>query len=311
MGSSKDVWESGPADPLLRPLLERAARIDEGLSVLQYTLRRSASHRHVQLPWDHDSWAEDLERIAGYLGRQQFERADTLLIRWTHGPSPGQSGETEMWLQGRTFMLMGDAQRDRGRLTGPLSADYWYQGAHGIFQQLHAKRLAAQAELSLAVVTEMTGHVRTAADRYRALANDERLSQRDRGRARLWVGTALNKNRQHESAVHAMAESAQIFENLDEPEDWAVAHQKMGLAERSAGHLDRALQHIQIARKVASDLTPLQRVRLDTAQAHCLLTDPATRGEGLSTLRSSRELADRYGLAHQLRSIEAIHAQFA
>lgn len=311
MAEGNGVWENGERDPLLGPLLERAARMDEDLSILQYTLARGAPSLHAGVRWVYDSWAQDLERIAGLLGRQQFQRADALLGKWCTCTAANQLDGMGRWLLGRSLMLMGDAQRDRGHLRGLRSADYWYRRAQTVFYQLHAEGGTAQAELSRAVVAEMTGQVLAAAERYRRLANDERLSQRDRARARLWVGTALSKNQQYEIAVPAMAESAQIFEELDESEDWAVAHQKIGLAQRSAGRLDDALHHIEVARGILSELAPLQRVRLDTAHAHCLLTDPATRGEGLITLRSSRDLAGHYGLAHQLRSIDRIHAQFA
>jgi hypothetical protein len=67
--------------------------------------------------------------------------------------------------------------------------------------ELAIPRRAAQVELSLAVVTEMTRQPRPAARAYARLAVDERLSARDRARARLWIGTALSKDGQHGHAA--------------------------------------------------------------------------------------------------------------
>ncbi|GAA1997291.1 hypothetical protein GCM10009799_25400 [Nocardiopsis rhodophaea] len=50
----------------------------------------------------------------------------------------------------------------------------------------------------------------------------------------------------------------------------------------------------------------MQRVRLDTAHGHILLSDPATRGEGSALLSKAETTAARYGLHHQVRSIEAV-----
>ncbi len=52
----------------------------------------------------------------------------------------------------------------------------------------------------------------------------------------------------------------------------------------------------------------MQRVRLDTAYGHILLSDPATRDDGLLVLGQAIRTAARYGLVHQLRSIEGIKA---
>jgi hypothetical protein len=54
-----------------------------------------------------------------------------------------------------------------------------------VYRQLDIPRRIAQAELSLAVITEMSGDLQQAATCYRDLAQDERLSARDQARARL------------------------------------------------------------------------------------------------------------------------------
>jgi hypothetical protein len=50
----------------------------------------------------------------------------------------------------------------------------------------------------------------------------------------------------------------------------------------------------------------MQKVRLSTAQAHILLTDTATRMQGLALLDDTAQLAQRCGLSHLLRAIQTI-----
>jgi hypothetical protein len=45
---------------------------------------------------------------------------------------------------------------------------------------------------------------------------------------------------------------------------------------------------------------------VDTAHGHILLTDPATQSEGIDVLAGAQITASRYGLHHQVRSIEAV-----
>ncbi|MET8240212.1 MULTISPECIES: hypothetical protein [unclassified Streptomyces] len=156
------------------------------------------------------------------------------------------------------------------------------------------------------MVTEMAGRVTAAATRYQQLTGDERLGSADRARAQLWIGTALAKDGRNEFAIQVMRQAAEWFEKLDEPEDWATAQQKLALAHRGAGDLTRALAYIDTARSNGRFETPLQRVQIETAQAHILLTDPATRSGGHAILDRASDIATQYGLKHQLRSIRTI-----
>jgi hypothetical protein len=88
--------------------------------------------------------------------------------------------------------------------------------------------------------------------------------------------------------------------------DWSVAQQKLALAYRGAGDLAQAQRFIDIARTSGVGDTPMQRVRLSTAQAHILLTDAATRAHGLALLDETAQLAIQCRLSHQLHSIESI-----
>jgi tetratricopeptide (TPR) repeat protein len=175
-----------------------------------------------------------------------------------------------------------------------------------MFTELDIPRRVAQIELSLAVVQEMSGQLESSARHYELLTGDQRLSPRDRARARLWVGTTLSKAGDNAYAIGVMVEATHLFEDLGEPEDWSVAHQKLALAHRGAGDLRQALHHIDIARTTGTVDSPMQRVRLDTAYGHILLSDAATRDDGLSVLDQAAQVARQYGLSHQLRSIEGI-----
>jgi hypothetical protein len=54
-------------------------------------------------------------------------------------------------------------------------------------------------------------------------AVDERLAERDRTRAQLWVGTALSKGGMNTDAVEFILPAIRRFEALEEPQDWSVA----------------------------------------------------------------------------------------
>ncbi|MEU0520867.1 hypothetical protein [Streptosporangium sp. NPDC006007] len=245
-----------------------------------------------------------------FLSRQNFPAALALINRWLTRFSAHRLNGKGLYLHARSLVLFGDTQRDQGALVGPLSANRSYRQALGMFGELDIPRRVAQIELSLAVVAEMTGELQSAAHRYERLAADERLSGRDRARSRLWVGTALSKDGDHDYAARVMAEATREFDDLGEAEDWSVAQQKLALAYRGAGDLGRALHFIELARSSGSDDTPMQRVRLSTAHAHILLSDRATSGQGLALLDQTAQLAVSSGLSHQLRSIQTIRQGF-
>jgi hypothetical protein len=88
-----------------------------------------------------------------------------------------------------------------------------------------------------------------------------------------------------------------------------VAHQKLALAHRGGGDLSRAAHFIGVARSSGIAHAPLQRVRLDAAHGHILLSDPATRDDGRAVLEGAAAMVAQYELNHQLRSIEGIKAE--
>ncbi|MEV8600266.1 helix-turn-helix domain-containing protein [Streptomyces griseoviridis] len=256
--------------------------------------------------WEFESWANDLDRVVVALSHQNFAFADSLLSRWAVRFNARELEGKGLYLFARSTALLGDLRRDRGSVLGPLSAQHAYVEARAVFAQLDIARRVAQLDLSLAVVAEMSGKLEAAAGHYEALAVDDRLSRRDRARARLWVGTALSKCGRHDYATRVMRAATRDFEDLTEPDDWSVAHQKLALARRGAGDLTRALRFIDIARSSGVTDSPMHRVRLDTAHGHILLSDSATRDDGLLVLDQAGRTAARYGLVHQLRSIEGI-----
>ena len=111
------------------------------------------------------------------------------------------------------------------------------------------------------------------------------------------MGTALSKDGNHDYAARVMLAATREFEDLAEPDDWSVAHQKLALAHRGAGDLTQALHFIDIARSTGTSDSPMQRVRLDTAHGHILLSDPATRDDGLQVLDEAARMAAQYGLS--------------
>ena len=256
--------------------------------------------------WDQETWTDDLDRVVVLLSRQNFPAATTLIDRWVNRYPPDLLSPKGMYLHARSLVLLGDARRDQGALSGPLSAKPCYTKAHAMFTRLDIPRRAAQIELSLAVLTEMSGGLQPAARAYHQLSSDERLSHRDRARALLWVGTALSKDGDHAPATQAMTHAARKFEDLSEAEDWAVAQQKLALAHRGLGDLTRAWHFLDLAIASGVSDTPLQQVRISTARAHILLSDTATRPEGLSLLDQAALTAGASGLSHQVRSIQAI-----
>jgi transcriptional regulator with XRE-family HTH domain len=256
--------------------------------------------------WEYETWTDDLDRTVVLLSRQNFTSAADLLRRWLTRYPPPDLDDRGLYLFARSTALLGDLRRDQGSVVGPLSAEQSYSRARSVYAQLDIPRRVAQLDLSLAVVWEMSGQLDTAARRYVSLAADQRLSRRDRARATLWVGTALSKCGSHDHAVRLIPAAAAQFEDLDEPEDWSVAQQKLALAYRGAGELAKAARFIGVARDTAAVDAPMQRVRLDTAHGHILLSDRATRDYGVAVLDQAASLAAQYGLSHQLRSIEDI-----
>ncbi|QTU47440.1 hypothetical protein F3K20_23805 [Streptomyces scabiei] len=302
-------WESLGAETQPRPdtqaILDTAlARADSAAQARFEELL--FPERTTARPADYETWTEDIERAVVCVSRQDFPFASTLLNRWLGTHDPHHLDDKGLYLYGRSLVLFGDLQRDQGTILGPLSAVHSYRTAHGMFTELDIPRRVAQIELSLAVLQEMSGRLEASARQYELLSADERLSPRDRARARLWVGTALSKEGDNEYATNVMTAATHAFEELGEPEDWSVAHQKLALAHRGAGDLKEALHHIAIARTTGTVDSPMQRVRLDTAYGHILLSDAATRNDGLSVLDQAAQMARQYGLSHQLRSIEGI-----
>ncbi|QVQ50585.1 hypothetical protein J4H86_16970 [Spiractinospora alimapuensis] len=259
--------------------------------------------------WEYETWADDLDRVAIALSRQNFAFATSMLQRWISRWNASELDFRGQYLFARSIVFLGDLHRDQGSVLGPLSAHHFYTKARLLFDQLEIPRRVAQLDLSMAVVTEMTGQLEDAARRYESLADDERLSRRDRSRARLWVGTALDKRGESDYAVNAMLKAAHQFEELAEPDDWAVAQQKLALLYRRTGEQAAALRCIETARNNGSNDSPMQSVRLDVAHGHILLSDPATHDDGLRLLGRAEKLAARVGLRHQLQSVEAIRKQ--
>ncbi|GGM78248.1 hypothetical protein GCM10012275_56110 [Longimycelium tulufanense] len=308
-------WESGNHEPQphLRPKMAKllGVTLDELIELLYGSPASTAGSRD-SLPllatgsMDYETWEEDLDRVLMCLSRQAFPLGMKLANRWLAQCDPQSLDHHGLYLYGRSLVLLGHLRSDQGILRGPRSAQADYGRALQVFTQLQNQRRVAQVQLLLAVVIEMSGHLYDAARRYRMLADDPRLSPRDRARAQLWVGTALSKAGANDEAVPMMTSALGKFVRLDEAEDWSLAHQKLALAHRGLGDLTRATQYMDVALDHPCGDSPMQQVRRDTAHAHLLLSDPATRDEGFTTLERSLQLAEQHGLMHQAASIISI-----
>lgn len=284
---------------------DRDAQARFGLSMLADEGLINEGYYHPgDRDWDYETWTDDLGRAAACLARQDFKFAASLLDRWLRRFDPHGLDNHGLYLHARSLVLLGDLQRDQGDIQGPRSAAQTYQKAHALFQSLTVPRRAAQVQLSLAVLEEMSGRLPVAAKSYEQLARDERLSLRDRARAQLWIGTTLSKDGNTSYAVQIMDDATRRFEELEEPDDWSVAHQKLALAHRTAGDLGSALRYIDVALTHRSTDSPMQRVRLDTAHAHILLSDTATAASGHALLVQAGATAQQFGMSHQHASIK-------
>lgn len=301
-------WENGVWSPSPRRRAEIARLLGINLRELEDLLASEGADEHCLFAStvDYESWSDDLDRAMVHFGRQDFPAATMLVDRWLRRFSPDSNDTLGMSLYARSLRLQGDVRQDQGLLRGPLSARQSYSLASQVFTELGLPRRVAQIELQLAVNEEMTGAHRGAAEKYLELADDARLSGRDRARSRLWVGTALSKAGDPAEAVQFIEPAIVEFERLEEPLDWSTAHQKLALAQRSAGDLDRATAAIGVALDARGTGTPMQQVRLDTAYGHVLLSDPRTASAGHSRLEEAATVAERYGMMHQLQSIRTL-----
>ena len=262
--------------------------------------------------WEFESWTDDLERASVALSRQDFGAAGTLVERWLTRFPPAELDERGAYLHSRTLILQGGIRRDQGRLAGPGSARASFLAARDGFARLGMDSRVAQTDLALVLLTEMGGELESSARGYEAFTRDIRLSERDRGLALLWMGRALSKIAHPDAAAHAvelLVVASETFERLDEAADWSVAQQKLALAHRSQGDLGRASWFIDLAVRNKVDNSPMQHVRLNTARAHILLTDPATTAEGSRVIDGVRDVAALHGLRHQLDNIARIRGE--
>ncbi|GAB3362537.1 helix-turn-helix domain-containing protein [Amycolatopsis echigonensis] len=305
-------WENGVWAPSPARRSEIARLLGISLSELEMLLADAepVGSENEQRPYvstvDCESWSDDLDRAIVHFGRQDFPGATMLVDRWLRRFLPDSNDTCGMSLYARSLRLQGDLRQDQGLLRGPLSARQSYSLAREIFTELGMHRRVAQIDLQLAVNEEMTGAHRRAAEKYFDLADDVRLSGRDRARSRLWVGTALSKADDPEQAIQFIEPAIIEFDRLEEPLDWSTAHQKLALAHRSAGDLQRATAAISVALDAHGSGTPMQQVRLDTAYSHILLSDPRTETAGHRRLEDAADVARQYGMMHQLQSIRSL-----
>ncbi len=233
------------------------------------------------------------------LSRQNFAFADSLLTPWLGRFRAPKLDEKGLYLFVRSTALLGDLSVVLGT---PMPA-----------QARSSPSSTSPAALPTRPVPRRRHRdVREAGDRRPQLRNPRRrppaLPPRP-GIARLWVGTALSKDGQHDYATRVMQAATRDFEGLTEPDDWSVAHQKLALAVAAPTTSPRPCTSSTSPATAGTTESPLQRVRLDIAHGHMLLSDTATREDGHLVLDQAAQVAAQYGLVHQLRSIEGIKAK--
>ena len=260
--------------------------------------------------FDLDAWSDDIDRARLHVDRQDFSFAARLMTRWIDRTENMTIDPTCLYLKAQSLVVLGNVRRDQGLLSGPRSASRNYDKALELFSALRQPRRVAQVELLRTVLTEMSGDLANSVRSYRILADDRRLSDLDRARARLWVGTALTKGSggkaSADMSIRSIQEAIRTFEVLDEPDEWHVAQQKLALARLSSGDLAGSLEAIEYAVESRRNDSPLQQVRLDTAYGHILCADAATRETGLVLLDETYQMAAEFELAHQMVSIDRI-----
>jgi transcriptional regulator with XRE-family HTH domain len=230
-------WESGGAATFPRPdsqaILDMAlARADDAAQQRFEMLCRSAGAIHQgplrRQPWEYETWTDDLERASIALSRQDFSWAETLLDRWFLRFPVADLDDQGAYLYARSLAIQAGLRRDQGRLVGPGSARVSLAAARQGFLQLGIASRVAQADLGLVVLNEMGGNLEESARAYASLSGDDRLGERDRTLALLWVGTALSKLARDDAtarALSAMTTASDKFEQLNEAIDWGVAQQ--------------------------------------------------------------------------------------
>lgn len=306
-------WEAAGVRIVPRPELQAA--LDSALDLAG----PSVCSRFETLKWgrqshpvmyDDGDWEDDLERCAVAIGQQDFASAAALIDRRLSEPLLVPQTPKACYLYARTLVFRGDMRRDQGHLHGSDGAGTFYSRAQTLFHSIGEDRRLAQAGLAHTVVLEMSGNSALAAARYSTFSQDRRLGCRDRTRALLWLGTALDKTGMHRRAGEIISRAGRDFDSLGEQTDWLVSQQKLALALRGAGEHDRALRHIDLAAATTALGSPLQQLRLMIARAHILLGDRHTQAEALTLLHQAETQATRFGLGHQLASARAIRSGF-
>lgn len=316
-------WEAGGTRTAPRP--DTQAILDTALSRADTDARRRFELLVVSPGYpgpsgpgrratDYESWEDDLDRATIALGHQDFTFATDLVERWLLGSPSVQRDDRGRHLIGRSLSLLGGIRRDQGVLAGPRSATTAFQRAREVFTDLGNPRRTGQCDLALAVVAEMNGDVPDALRGYRSFALDERLRPLDQILARVWAGRALSKLSDpaaRAASVGLLTAACEDLERHDEAGHWAFAQQKLALAYRAQDEFALAVRHVETVLRYGLAASPMQRVRLVTAHAHVLAGDEHSGAESERAFNTAHQLASRFGLGHQLASINAIRADLA
>lgn len=222
-------WEAGGRSTSPRP--DSQAILDTALSradddarhrfelLIRPTALPTAPTAAGPSPSEYESWQDDLDRAAIALSHQDFAAATSLMERWLLRSPLHELDDRGRYLRARSLALLGGIRRDQGLLVGPRSATTAFARAREIFEELDIPRRIAQADLALAVVSEMNGDLTGAVVSYRTFAVDDRLRDSDRTLARIWAGRALSKlpdTASRAAAIDLLTRASVEFERQDE-----------------------------------------------------------------------------------------------
>lgn len=256
-----------------------------------------------------EEWEFDLELAGTLVTQQAFADVDRLVAPHLSSASRRRhpDGPSATTLLARSFELMGDAQRDRGKLDGENGARRRYRDARELNLQLGRVTRANSNELMIAVCQEMTGHLTAARRSYQRLtqSTDEPVFDFDRERARLWIGTVLTKQGDGESALVPILQAISHFAEVGDNRMQGNAFQKLALAQLESDHPNLAQSSIEFADEYSDASTPLAFVRLVSAKAH-VARKYGDRSSSDALFEEARTLAQANNLDHQVLSIEIL-----
>lgn len=260
-------------------------------------------------------FAEPLCKLfdARMLFAQQTVTAAQLFTDVVNRPLGDNPSNANLALRAHAHFFLANLSRDQGRLRGVHAAQHHYGRAERYAYESGERSLLPRARLlRLGVIGEMNARTQLQLQRalrhYLRFADEDRLSEVNKGWSLVWAGSVQTKLGLADDALVSIRSGIRILTNEGNPAN--SAYFKLTGALLAAGRQREALKTIsELALPPSAPL--LQVVRKEIRLGNVLLSDPATFDEGVRRLRCADQLAGQAGLGHQLRSVQAIRARFA